>query len=83
MTRYEYLQHMTSGEIFAVGMDQHERVILSIGPLERRELTHDPTDLEPNMLDDDNDWFAKHDAEFRLLDGAELAQVRAYATEAK
>ncbi len=80
-TRYEFLQHMTSGEVFAVRMDSKEHVAASVGPVARRELTNDPSDFGINMTDEDNEWFAEQDAAagdagaFRLLDGAELAQT--------
>ncbi len=80
-TRYEFLQHMTSGDVFAVQLDQAQNVIASVGPVAAADLTNDPSDFGVNMTDEDNEWFAEQDASefplgaFRLLEGAELAQT--------
>jgi len=80
-TRYEFLQHMTSGDVFAVQMDEAQDVIASVGPVAVADLTNDPSDFSVNMTDEDNEWFAEQDAAageagaFRLLEGAELAQT--------
>ena len=80
-TRYEFLRHMTSGDIFAVQLDAAQNVIASVGPVAAADLTNDPSDFGDNMADEDNAWFAEQDAAagaagaFRLLAGAELAQT--------
>lgn len=80
MARYEYLQHMTSGDVYAVEMGDGERVVMSVGPIPRGEMGIDPSEAAVNMTDEDNDWFNEGD-EFRLLSGAELAQVVGRARE--
>ena len=79
--RFDYLQHMISGDIYAVEMDEQETVIRSIGPLDRREMAASAADYDLNMSNEDNDWFARFTHEFRLLSGIELDQLRALAAE--
>lgn len=78
---YVYLQHMTSGEVFAAALDPQQRVIASIGPLVHAELASDPVGYALSMTDEDNDWFAEHDAEWRLLEWPEVGQLRERAAE--
>lgn len=79
-TRYEFLQHMTSGDVFAVELDEAQDVIASVGPIYYGDMTYDPGEFGHNMSAEDNEWFAEQDAAaggagaFRLLEGAELAQ---------
>ncbi len=79
---YDFLQHMTSGDIFAVTFGEGQQVIASVGPIAHRDLTHDAGDFSHNMTSEDNDWFNAGD-EFRLLEGAELAQMIGVANEGK
>lgn len=74
MTSIEYLQHMTSGEIWAVEWDAHQNVIASVGPLNYRDIVSPASAGAWQMTTEDNEWFAEHEADFRLLDGAELDQ---------
>lgn len=79
MARYDYFQHMTSGEVFAVELDGQERVVRSVGPIARADLVADPADASPNMTEADNDWFAQTDAQWRLLGSIEAMQIAARA----
>ncbi len=87
--QYEFLQHMTSGDIFAVQMDEQQNVISSVGPIAVADLSYDPSDFVANMSDEDNDWFAEQDeaagdaGAFRLFEGTELAQAIGRANEGK
>ena len=89
MMRYEFLQHMTSGDIFAVQMDDQEDVISSVGPIAVADLSYDPSDFVTNMSDEDNEWFAEQDEQagdtgaFRLFEGTELTQAIGWAHEGK
>jgi hypothetical protein len=73
--RHEFLQHMTSGDIYAVQFGRQEEVAGSVGPIPRQELIADPSEYAINMTDEDNAWFNEGN-EFRLLDTNEVLQLR-------
>ena len=76
--RYAFIQHTTSGDIFAVRLDEERAVIGSVGPIDVDELAYDPSDFIPNMSDDGNEWFMDQDAHaggagaFRIIERATL-----------
>lgn len=75
-TTYQYWQHVRSGEVWAVSLEDG-RVVASCGPLEFAEYaSHQPADYDINMEPDDNEWFAEHDTEFALREITEDDRVR-------
>lgn len=76
--RYEYFQHMTSGDIFAVALNNKEAVTASLGPIAQRDLADSADAYATNMTSEDNDWFAETENNWRLLSATEAMQLRAY-----
>lgn len=68
--RYEFLQHMTSGDIYAVASydGKTDEVALVSEPLSRREVEqhNNPSDYE--MTDDDAEWMTRNLANFSLYE---------------
>lgn len=76
-TTYAYYQHTTSGDLYAVAINERGTVVGSVGPLDQRDLGNAPEAFAVNMEASDNDWFYATD-EFRLVEESE-ARERAQA----
>lgn len=66
-TTYAFYRHATSGDLFAVAVNERGTVVASLGPLHSRDLSRDPGDFAHNMGPEDNDWFYAPD-EFVLVE---------------
>ena len=77
--RYEFLQHMTSGDLFAVTMDDQQRVTAACGPISYREVNF-AGDYNYDLVGDEVEDFNGDD--WRLVDENELRQRRADALDA-
>jgi hypothetical protein len=75
---YAYLQNMETGEIHAVVVEG-DRVVLSAGPIHRRELVADAAAFSAIMHDLDVDQL--NEGPYRLLSRDEALQLRQAADD--
>jgi len=60
---YEFWQHRTSGDLYAIAFtesDEGTTVIAVSEPLSHRDIAAQPDPSEYNLADDDADWFQGH-----------------------
>lgn len=68
--KYQYWAHKSTGEVWAVEVNDAGEVVASIGPLEHREYRRcAASEYAVNMGSEDADWFNEWSDEFELWEG--------------